>query len=141
MRQSARRKTTGFRLPAFGAFRLTQITFRQVLWAVLILIQFPLWFGQGGWLQVWRLERQLEREQVQVQRQRELIEELEAEVRDLRTGTMAAEERARYELGLMRPGERFVQVIKPGDQVVPEPSGSSSSRAGSQSPAKTNPPR
>ena len=45
-----------------------------------------------------------------VQAQRVEIQELEAEVKDLQSGLVTAEERARYEMGLMRPGERFVQV-------------------------------
>lgn len=94
--------------------RLRMPTLSQTLLAALVLMQWPLWFGQGGWFHVWRLERELEERQARVQAQREQIEALEAEVRDLQTGLSAVEERARYELGLRRPGERFFQFAEPG---------------------------
>ncbi len=83
-----------------------------VLVALLLLLQYSLWFGKGGWLRVWNMERQL-----QAQRQVNLKLEqrnagLEAEVHDLKTGYEALEERARYELGLIKPGEIFVEVPK-----------------------------
>jgi cell division protein FtsB len=81
-----------------------------VLVALIVLLQYPLWLGKGGWLRVWDLDRQ-------VAAQREVNQKLEmrnagldAEVRDLKTGFDAIEERARYELGLVKPGETFVQV-------------------------------
>ena len=81
-----------------------------VLVALIALLQYPLWLGKGGWLRVWEVDRQLEA-------QRELNHKLEgrnagldAEVRDLKTGYDAIEERARFELGLIKPDEVFVQV-------------------------------
>jgi len=81
-----------------------------ILTVLLILLQYPLWFGKGGWLRVWEVDRQL-------QDQREVNETLEqrnaameAEVRDLKNGYEAIEERARFELGLTRPDEVFVQI-------------------------------
>jgi cell division protein FtsB len=79
----------------------------------LVLLQFPLWFGQGGWIRVWRLEHQIEAQEAANEAKRQRIRELEAEVTDLRTNPNAAEERARYELGLMKPGERFLQWGEP----------------------------
>ncbi len=80
------------------------------LLALIALLQYPLWLGKGGWLRVWEVDRQLEA-------QRELNRKLEnrnagldAEVRDLKTGYDAIEERARFELGLIKPDEVFVQV-------------------------------
>lgn len=99
---------------------------QQLLLVAVLLIQIPLWFGHGGWLDVWRLEHRLAEEEAKVAQQRQLIEELEAEIRDLQTGLSAAEERARYELGLMRPGERFVQIVRP-------PSGESNASSSSES--------
>ena len=80
--------------------------------ALLLLLQYSLWLGKGGWLRVWDMERQL-----QAQRQVNLKLEqrnagLDAEVRDLKTGYGAIEERARYELGLIKPDEIFVEVPK-----------------------------
>jgi cell division protein FtsB len=82
-----------------------------VLTALLVLIQYPLWLGKGGWLRVWDLSRQLD---VALEKERELRlrnEKLASEVQDLKEGTGAVEERARYELGMVKEGEIFVQVL------------------------------
>lgn len=75
------------------------------------LIQHPLWLGKGGWLRVWDLDQQvneaLEKNIVLKARN----DKLESEVRDLRDGTGAIEERARYELGMIKEGEIFVQLL------------------------------
>jgi cell division protein FtsB len=81
-----------------------------VLVALIVLLQYPLWLGKGGWLRVWDMDRQLT-EQREVNQTLEVRNAgLDAEVRDLKTGFDAIEERARYELGLVKPGEVFVQV-------------------------------
>ena len=82
-----------------------------LLVALLVLIQYPLWLGKGGWLRVRELDRQL---QVQNRVNAELkahYASLDAEVRDLKSGTGAIEERARYELGMVKEGELFVQIV------------------------------
>lgn len=85
-----------------------------VMVALVALIQYPLWMGRGGWFSVWDM-------QAQVADQRMINEGLSArnialaaEVEDLRSGTEASEERARSELGMMRQGEVFVQILPPG---------------------------
>jgi cell division protein FtsB len=78
--------------------------------ALLVVIQYPLWLGKGGWLRVWDLERQVALQQGSNDRLLERNRSLEGEVRDLREGTGALEERARYELGMMRSDEIFVQL-------------------------------
>jgi cell division protein FtsB len=84
--------------------------FSITLVALLALIQYPLWLGKGGWLRVWDIERQLG-VQVQVNaRLQERNRALHEEVLDLKEGTGAIEERARYELGMMRHDEIFVQI-------------------------------
>ncbi len=115
--------------------RLRLPTLTQVLLAALVLMQWPLWFGQGGWFHVWRLERELEERREKVQAQREQIEALEAEVRDLKTGLSAVEERARYELGLKRPGEKFFQFSQPATA----PNGASGSAQGPLKPPAPGP--
>ena len=93
--------------------RLLDISLTKVLVIALVLIQFPLWFGSGGWIRVWLLEREVTvKEQENLARQQR-IRELEAEVQDLKKNPKAAEERARYELGLIAPGERFLQWGQP----------------------------
>jgi cell division protein FtsB len=80
-----------------------------VLGALLLLIQYPLWLGKGGWARVWELDRQHQQQQQRNLRLAERNAGLESEVRDLRQGLHAVEERARYELGMVRPDEVFVQ--------------------------------
>jgi cell division protein FtsB len=77
--------------------------------ALIVLIQYPLWLGKGGWLRAWDMDRQVE---VQKSKNRQLETRnatLAAEVKDLKTGTEAIEERARQELGMVRPDEVFFQ--------------------------------
>jgi cell division protein FtsB len=80
-----------------------------VLLGLLVLIQYPLWLGKGGWLRVWELDRQLQAQQGTNRKLAARNAALEGEVRDLRQGMLAVEERARYELGMVRPDEVFVQ--------------------------------
>ena len=80
------------------------------LMALVALLQYPLWLGKGGWLKVWDNARQVE-QQKQVTRELELRNAgLDAEVRDLKQGYEAIEERARYELGMVKSDEVFVQI-------------------------------
>ena len=82
-----------------------------LLLAVLIaLLQYPLWLGKGGWLRVWEVDRQLAAQRELNQKLEQRNAGLDAEVRDLKLGYEAIEERARYELGLIKPDEIFVQV-------------------------------
>ena len=92
---------------------LPRISLTKILVVCLVVLQFPLWFGEGGWIRVWRLERQIDAKLAQTEGQRLEIAQLEAEVRDLKKNPKAAEERARFELGLIMPGERFVQWVLP----------------------------
>jgi cell division protein FtsB len=87
-------------------------TLAGILGALIILVQFPLWLGKGGWLRVWEVDRQLDAqrgrsEQLQVRNQA-----LDAEVRDLKQGLDALEERARYELGMIKSDEVFFQIVE-----------------------------
>jgi cell division protein FtsB len=82
-----------------------------VLGALILLIQVPLWLGKGSWLRVWEVERQVEAARDKNGKLEVRNEGLAAEVKDLKTGTDAVEERARYELGLVRKDEVFVQIV------------------------------
>ena len=82
------------------------------LTVLLILIQYPLWLGKGSWLRVWDLSRQLDSALVKEQELRERNAKLATEVQDLKEGTGALEERARYELGLIKDNETFVQILE-----------------------------
>lgn len=81
-----------------------------ILIALLVLLQYPLWLGKGGWLRVWEIDRQLAEQRAENRRLEQRNAGLEAEVNDLKSGNDAIEERARFELGLTRPGEIFVQT-------------------------------
>lgn len=76
-----------------------------------LLWQYPLWFGKGGWLRVWELDRQVNEQVKANQKTRARNAILDAEVRDLKLGTDAIEERARSDLGMIKPGEVFFQVV------------------------------
>ena len=80
------------------------------LLALIAMLQYPLWLGKGGWLKVWEFDRQLQ-QQKEVTRKMEIRNAgLDAEVRDLKQGYGAIEERARFELGMIRQDETFVQI-------------------------------
>jgi len=81
-----------------------------ILGALIVLIQVPLWLGKGGWLTAWRLESKLEIERSRTLQLEGRNAALTAEVRDLKQGTEAIEERARSELGMVRQDEVFFQI-------------------------------
>ena len=84
-----------------------------VLSTVLIALQYPLWIGKGSWLKVWELDRSLTAQRDQNAKLKARNEALDAEVRDLKEGLEAVEERARLELGMIKKDEIFYQVIPP----------------------------
>ena len=80
------------------------------LLALLALVQAQLWFGNGGKPHAMNLELQLGRQQAANEATRTRNTRLQAEVRDLREGLEMVEERARSELGMIKPDEILVQV-------------------------------
>jgi cell division protein FtsB len=91
-----------------------------VLAALVVLLQFPLWLGKGGWLRVWDLDRQVQAQKDQNAKVQQRNVALDAEVRDLKQGLEAVEERARYELGMVKQDEVFFQIVEPRQIVEPE---------------------
>lgn len=81
------------------------------LFGLLVVLQYPLWFGSGGVLTLWRLNREIAAQKVDNAQLKERNAALEAEVNDLKQGYEAIEERARAELGMVKKGETFYQVI------------------------------
>jgi cell division protein FtsB len=81
-----------------------------ILLLIIALLQYPLWLGKGGWIRVWEHERQVQAQREVNQKLEQRNAALDAEVRDLKSGYEAIEERARYELGMIKDGEVFVQV-------------------------------
>jgi len=97
---------------------------RPLALALVVLIaalQYPLWFGKGGWSRVWALDRQVQAQRDSNDKLRERNAALDAEVRDLKTGYDAIEERARNELGMIKQDEIFFQVVQPPAGEPPRP--------------------
>jgi cell division protein FtsB len=82
--------------------------------ALLILIQMPLWLGKGGWLRVADMEEQVAVAQNKNLELKARNAKLDSEVHDLKNGTGAVEERARFELGMVKQDEIFVQIVGKG---------------------------
>ncbi|WP_315973446.1 cell division protein FtsB [Pandoraea sp. NE5] len=87
---------------------------------LLAVIQYPLWFGHGGWLYVHELRDELSAEQQKNEQLKERNDRLAGEVQDLQDGTSAIEERARFELGMVKDGEVFVQFVAPDGSGGPQ---------------------
>ena len=83
-----------------------------VLLAILVLLQYPLWFGNGGVFAVWSLNREIAAQEQENTQLKDRNQALEADVNDLKQGLAAIEERARTELGMVKKGEIFIQVIE-----------------------------
>jgi cell division protein FtsB len=84
----------------------------MVLVALLAIIQAQLWLGKGGVPTVAELERALQVQKAENEEARRKIDQLTAEVNDLKEGLNMVEERARNELGMVKPNEIFVQIAK-----------------------------
>ncbi|HTH94855.1 MAG TPA: cell division protein FtsB [Rhodocyclaceae bacterium] len=87
-----------------------------ILLALIAVLQYPLWLGKGGWFRVWDMDQKLEAQRDVNQKLELRNAGLDAEVRDLKNGYDAIEERARFELGLVKQGEIFVQVPQKAQQ-------------------------
>ena len=82
--------------------------------ALIVALQYPMWLGKGGWLAVRELDRQVETQRATNEKLKVRNEALDADVRDLKTGSEAIEERARSELGMVKQDEVFFQVQPAG---------------------------
>ena len=83
-----------------------------ILGALIVAIQFPLWLGKGGWLRAWEVDTQVAAQRARNAQLEARNAGLAAEVRDLKQGLDAVEERARYELGMVRRDEVFFQIVE-----------------------------
>ena len=93
----------------FSRFRGQVLTW--LLGVALVLLQYPLWLGEGGWLKVRELALNIDTQRTLNQRLQVRNAGLLAEVSDLKQGRDAVEERARNELGMIAPDEWFVRVV------------------------------
>ena len=83
-----------------------------LLLALLLAVQAQLWFGRGSVGEVQQMQRKLDDQKARNQVATQANERLSAEVRDLQEGLETVEEKARLELGMVKPNEIFVQVAK-----------------------------
>ena len=79
--------------------------------ALIATLQYPMWLGKGGWLQVREFDRHLAGQKEANAKLKSRNDALDADVRDLKTGYEAIEERARSELGMIRQDEIFFQLL------------------------------
>jgi cell division protein FtsB len=92
--------------------------------SMIALLQYPLWLGKGSWLRVWEINQQLISQRENNKESTVRNAALDAEVRDLKQGYDAIEEIARSELGMIKQGEIFFQVVDNNEDNV-DPSGKS----------------
>lgn len=83
-----------------------------LLLILLLLVQGQLWLGRGSVTHVADLEQQVREQKEANEQARRRNAQLSAEVTDLKEGLQMVEERARHELGMVKPGEIFVQITK-----------------------------
>ncbi|MDP2246842.1 MAG: cell division protein FtsB [Nitrosomonadales bacterium] len=95
-----------------------------LIFVILIaLLQYPLWLGKGSWLKVWDISRQISEQEAVNAELKARNDTVDAEVRDLKQGFAAIEERARSELGMIKQDEVFYQVFEgmlPSAPINPE---------------------
>ncbi len=84
-----------------------------ILVLLLVALQYRLWLGDGGIREVWELKQAIRDQRTENAALVERNRALDAEVRDLKTGLDAVEERARSEVGMIREGETFFRIVEP----------------------------
>lgn len=94
-----------------------------LLVVLLVFLQYKIWLGEGGIPRILELQKEVDTVQLQVNKLKERNQALEAEVRDLKKGLDAIEERARSDLGMIGQDEVYYQVIdkKPATRSLSEP--------------------
>jgi cell division protein FtsB len=95
-----------------------------VLVALIALLQYPLWLGKGSWLRVWEVNQQVITQHETNQQLKIRNAALDAEVRDLKQGHDAIEERARSELGMIKQDEIFFQYLESSENNTAQPDSS-----------------
>jgi cell division protein FtsB len=87
---------------------------KLILFLVILLVylQYRLWLGDGGLLELWNVHQEVEAQREENARLRERNEALNAQVLDLKQGLDAIEERAREDMGMVKQGETFYQIVE-----------------------------
>ncbi|HTA66564.1 MAG TPA: cell division protein FtsB [Xanthomonadaceae bacterium] len=116
-----------------------------LLLVLIVLLQYKLWQGEGSWTSEQVLKEQVEEQRIENARLQQRNAALVAEVEDLKNGEAAIEERARSEMGMVKPGETFYRVVEPADpsanvrpEDVPEDAASPASPASSATSVSTD---
>ncbi|MFV1983088.1 MAG: cell division protein FtsB [Thiohalomonadales bacterium] len=84
-----------------------------ILLVLILILQYDLWFGESSLITFWKLEKTVEVQEQENQKLKERNSALAGEVLDLKKGKQAVEERARSELGMIKEGETFIQLVDP----------------------------
>jgi len=84
-----------------------------LLFVLLVVLQFRLWVGEGSLAELHLLKQDIAEQKLELEQMRRRNQALQAEVNDLKKGLEAIEERARHDLGMIREGETFYQIIEP----------------------------
>jgi cell division protein FtsB len=92
-----------------------------LLVALIVALQYPMWLGKGGWLKLRELDREVDAQRESNAKLRARNEAVDADVRDLKTGHEAIEERARSELGMVRGDEVLFQLQPAGSRPAQPP--------------------
>ncbi|MCB2263574.1 MAG: cell division protein FtsB [Candidatus Thiosymbion ectosymbiont of Robbea hypermnestra] len=92
-----------------------------ILLLLLLGLQYRLWVGDGGLAEVRALQDEIATQRAEIEQLRARNQTLAAEVRDLQEGLDALEERARSELGMIKEGELFLQIIEKPAGNTPQP--------------------
>jgi len=90
-----------------------------ILIVLLVALQVKLWLGEGGMRELHALRARVTAQQAENTRLKQRNQALSAEVQDLKHGQQAIEARARSELGLIKPGETFYQVVPASSAAAP----------------------
>ena len=86
-------------------------TIAIILGLLFLVLQYDLWLGEGSLATVWRLQQEITHQKKENKKIQQKNESLVAEVNDLKKGNTAIEERARNELGMIKKGETYIQVV------------------------------
>ncbi len=82
-----------------------------ILSLLFLILQYDLWIGEGSLRTIWRLNSDITEQKKENKNIFQRNESLLAEVNDLKKGNAAIEERARNELGMIKKGETYIQVV------------------------------
>ncbi|SOD41470.1 cell division protein FtsB [Nitrosovibrio sp. Nv4] len=110
-------KVTSSSFPRTVVLRDVQVKVLSfILTALIVLLQYPLWLGKGSWLKVWEVDQQVMTQHEINQKLKSRNAALDAEVRDLKQGYEAIEERARSELGMIKEDEVFFHITEDNEK-------------------------